>query len=100
METRSNKTLTETEFHMTWELLLNIARMAQLIEVDTVHKVLNTIAVSHAMGPIIDPTKYRDVGMDNLHEQQVLAEGFLAFRKSIEDVRQYAIANGLIDADK
>lgn len=83
--------MNDQQFKFTWDLLLSVSRTAQFIPVEDVRELLNVVSQSHAIGPLIDPTKYRDGGMDNLEEQKVLAEGFLAFRTAIEKVRQLGL---------
>lgn len=80
----------DEEFHAFWAVLTSVARTAQLIPIEQAQKALNTISLSHALGPIIEPTMYRDMGLDNLEQQQILAEGFLAFRKAIDQVKGMA----------
>lgn len=80
--------ITESHFKLTWEMVLMVSRTAQLVSAEDVSALLEVVQQGHALGPIVDPTLYRDGGMDNLEEQQTLAEGFLAFRRAIDKVKQ------------
>lgn len=81
----SNGMSTE-QFKETWQVILNICRTAQLVEVEDVQKLLETVDRAESIMPILDPTAYRD-GAKNLDEQAVIARAFLAFRKVIETAK-------------
>ncbi len=79
--------MTDNEFNMLWSVILSLARTAQPIPVDQVQLLIETANRADAIMPILDPTAYRD-GMDNLEDQRILANGFLAFRRAVEEVRE------------
>ena len=82
------KKLNESELLGLYEIVSSIARTAQLVPMEDLEGWQLIISKSHALGPIIDPTLYRNKGMDNLEEQQILLNGFMVFRDAIEKVKK------------
>lgn len=78
--------MTDDEFKVLWSLIVGLAQSAQLIPVEKVEMLIETAIRAHNIMPILDPTAYRS-GMQNLDDQKTLAEGFLKFRKAIEQVK-------------
>ncbi len=79
------------QFKTTWDVLLAVARMAQMIPAEDVQNLLSISSMADSLGPIMYPTEYR-AGMQYVEEQRILASAFLVFRNAIEQVK--AIGRG------
>lgn len=79
--------MSDIEFTTLWETIAAIARMAMVIDVEDVQKLLRTAELVDAVGPIMMPSEWVK-GRDNLRDQETLARGFLEFRKAIDEVKQ------------
>lgn len=88
------------ELQNVYDLVTMVARTAQYVPIEDVQKWLHTISISHALGPIMEPTMYRDGGMDNLQEQKILADGFLTFRQAIEKVKELGLARAKVTNER
>lgn len=75
--------MTREEYKATQEFIMNLARQVQLIDLT---EFLNSISLSHAMGPIVDPTLYRDAH-DNLSKIEKIARAAAEFRRIVMEVR-------------
>lgn len=79
--------MSDAEFTTLWETIAAIARMAMAISLEDVQKLLRTVDHADAFGPIAFPSEWVK-GRDNLRDQEILARGFLEFRKAIDEVKQ------------
>ncbi len=79
--------MTDAEFKMLWALIMSLAVSAQVIPVEKVQALIETAHRADTIMPILDPTAYRD-GAHNLDDQVAIAEGFLAFRRAIDQVKE------------
>ncbi len=79
--------MTDDEFKMLWAMITSLARQAQLIPVEKVQMLIDTAHRADTIMPILDPTAYR-AGAHNLDDQVAIAEGFLAFRRAIDQVKE------------
>jgi len=84
--------LSEDEFQMMWGVLLGIARSAQFFTIEDVERMQHGVSVSETLAPLLYPTEYIRGGRNNLEEQRALIEGFLTFRKAIEQIKTDALA--------
>ena len=75
--------MTREEYQETQEFIMNLARHVQLIDLT---EFLNSISLSHAMGPMVDPTLYRDAH-DNLSKIERIARAAAEFRRIVMEVR-------------
>jgi hypothetical protein len=85
--------VTDDEFKMLWAMITGLAQSAQLIPIDKVKLLIETVNRAETIMPIFDPTAYRD-GAENLDHQRTLARGFLKFREAIEQVKSDAAPRG------
>lgn len=76
-------------FNQLMAMIMSTCQLAQLVSIEDINWLIQGNSISHALGPIIDPTKYRDGGMDNLEDQQKILLPFLALRKAIEEIREH-----------
>jgi hypothetical protein len=90
----SNQTLNDDEYKATFALITSIARTAQVLPMETLSKLLNTIGVMQGIAPILEPAAWMRGGGDNLNDQQEIAEAFVTFRKAIERVKERAVQRG------
>jgi hypothetical protein len=81
--------MTEEEFLMLWTMITSLARQAQLIPVEKVRMLIDTAHRADTIMPVLDPTVWR-ANRHHLDDQVTLAEGFLAFRKAIDNVKENA----------
>jgi hypothetical protein len=77
-----DETLTNEEYQATQELILMLARRVRRLPLD---KFLSAISRAEVVGPIVDPTLFRDAA-GNLEEIKKMAEGARAFQRSLPPV--------------
>ncbi len=81
--------MSDTEFKILWDTILAVTRMASVIDPAEVRKLIDTANMAASVGPILYPSEYQR-GAANVEEQRILAEGFLAFREAIDQVKGQA----------
>ena len=72
--------MSDTEYSATQQGLMTLCGIARMYDF---HGFLARIGTAHAVGPIVDPTRYRDA-MKNLQAIEDLARAAAAFKAAIE----------------
>lgn len=70
-----------------------ILMFARLVRTEDLEGFLQRVGTAHALGPILDPTRYRDA-MSNLQSLERLAAGLRHFQKVVEEVALEAADRG------
>lgn len=63
-----------------------VARIALAVDLEAVDQLLHRLSWIDAVGPVVDPTAYRDV-MGNIPDHRKLIRAFAAFRRELEGFR-------------
>lgn len=74
--------MTEREMNDLWQMIANVARVAAVIPLDQVRRLQAMNERAHALGPILDPTTYRNRMADAEVAKELLA-AFARFRAEI-----------------
>jgi hypothetical protein len=67
-------------------LVMNAARIALVVPSETVAQLRQAIEVAEVLGPVVDPTLYRQ-RMHDLSTQRQVVDAFAAFRKQLDAIQ-------------
>jgi hypothetical protein len=76
--------MTDQQYQITQELLVNLAQQVQLLDL---YGFLSRISEADSWGPILDPTLYR-ASMKNLQDIKNLADGALHFQNVVRKIAE------------